>query len=86
MRAKVALICGCIYHFRYVLGRIAMDRIKTVSDFAPSAHEGATEYLYDMLGQLARLAREAGETPVAIHLEAIIAARRATPKEQSVSA
>lgn len=63
-----------------------MDRIKTVSDFAPSAHESAIEYLYDMLSQLAQLARETGEAPVAIHIEAIIAARRATLKEQSVSA
>lgn len=63
-----------------------MDRIKAVSNFAPSARESAIEYLYDMLSQLAQLARETGETPVAIHLEAIIAAQRATPKEQSASA
>lgn len=63
-----------------------MDHIKTVKDFRMSARESATEYLYDMLNQLAQLARETGETPVAIHLEAIIAAQRAIRKAQSASA
>ena len=38
--------------------------------------EGAREYLLDMIQQLARIARRSGEMAVAIHLEAILAARR----------
>ncbi len=37
--------------------------------------EGAREYLFDMIQQLAHVARRSGEVAVAIHLEAILAAR-----------
>jgi hypothetical protein len=50
---------------------------------APTSREGAREYLFDMIAQLARLARDSGEQQIAIHLEAIIAARLAIPKDQS---
>lgn len=51
--------------------------------FMPTQTETSAEYLLDMIEQLARLARGCGEVPVAIHLEAIIAARRAAEKDQS---
>ncbi len=38
--------------------------------------EGARDYLFDMIQQLAQVARRSGEMTVAIHLEAILAARR----------
>ena len=37
--------------------------------------EGAREYLFDMIQQLAQVARRSGELAVAIHLEAILSAR-----------
>ena len=49
----------------------------------PSNGDGASEYLFDMIAQLAQLARSAGETQAAIYLEAILAARRAALREQS---
>ena len=37
--------------------------------------EDAQDYLFDMIAELAALARRSGETVVAIYLEAILAAR-----------
>lgn len=39
-------------------------------------------YIYDMIEQIADLARRSGETYAAIHLEAIIAARRALAEDR----
>lgn len=59
-----------------------MNRIKPVTVLGPTPREGATEYLLDMISELAKLARETGEIHVAIHLEAIIAARRAIARDR----
>ena len=45
--------------------------------------EETAEYLIDMMDQMAKLARQAGELHVAIHLEAIIAAQHAIAKDRS---
>lgn len=41
-------------------------------------HAEVIAYIADMIAQLAEMARRTGEPAVAIHLEAILAARRAT--------
>ena len=43
----------------------------------PAQREAARDYLLDMIREMAILARQTGETPIAIYLEAILAARRA---------
>ena len=60
-----------------------MDQFKPRTTLGPSPRETVTEYLFDMIQQLAVLARETGELQVAIHLEAIIAAQRAIAKDPS---
>ena len=55
------------------------------SDAAPNGPDkgAAREYVFDMIRQLAKMARSAGEVAVAIHLEAILAARRAENEDQT---
>lgn len=51
----------------------------------PSGGEATREYLFDMIAQLARLARRTGEAQVAVHLEAILAARRLALEKRAPS-
>ena len=55
-----------------------MPDFTIVPDPQPTSREAAREYIVDMIEQLARLARQTGETRIAIHLEAILAADGAT--------
>ena len=43
-------------------------------DPQPTARDATREYIIDMIQQMARLARQTGETRIAIHLDAILAA------------
>ena len=60
-----------------------MDQAKAKAAFSVEPRARAVEYLFDMIDQLAALARKLGEIDVAIHLEAVTAARRAIAKDQS---
>ncbi len=46
------------------------------SNIAPPSREATVDYLFDMIAQLAELARQAGQARVAIHLDALLAAER----------
>ena len=46
------------------------------SDTAPSPQEATLDYLFDMIAEMAELARQAGHARIAIHLEALLAAER----------
>ncbi len=49
----------------------------------PSAPRTATlDYVLDMIAQIAKLARQAGLTRIAIHLDALLAAERPTAGER----
>lgn len=60
-----------------------MERFEAIVTSTPTAREAEVEYLFDMITELARLARRTGEPGVAIHLEAILAARRAVAMKES---
>lgn len=54
-----------------------MPTSHTLSTSATPPHSDAVHaYLFDMIDQLAQIARNAGEMHMAIHLEAIIAVQR----------
>ena len=42
------------------------------------------DYIFEMIAELAAMARRTGEAAVAIHLEAILAARRAALEERDL--
>ncbi len=48
------------------------------SDTFPSPQEATLDYLFDMIAEMAELARQAGHVRVAIHLDALLAAERWT--------
>ena len=50
-----------------------MPDFTIVPDPQPTNREAVGHYIVDMIEQLARLARQNGETRIAIHLEAILA-------------
>ena len=60
-----------------------MERFEPKATSIPTAREAEIEYLFDMIAELAKLARRIGEVGVAIHLEAILAARRAVALRES---
>lgn len=60
-----------------------MAPMQTTTSQMPSGGEPTSEYLFDMIAQLAELARRTGETQAAIFLEAILAARRTRLEERS---
>ena len=46
------------------------------SDIAPPSQDATVDYLFDMIAQMAELARQAGQVRIAIHLDALLAAER----------
>ena len=46
------------------------------SEARPSPQEATLDYLFDMIAQMAELARQAGQVRIAVHLEALLAAER----------
>ena len=49
----------------------------------PATKAETLEYIFDMIAQLARLAQTAGCARVAIHLDALIAAERASDDQRA---
>jgi hypothetical protein len=60
-----------------------MNDLGAETPMPDNPRERASEYLFDMIGELARLAQNIGEPDIAILLDAITAARRATAKDRS---
>lgn len=58
-----------------------MNDLAIETTHLPSRREASVDYLLDMIAELAKLARRAGEPGVAIHLEAILAAREAVRRQ-----
>ncbi len=46
------------------------------SQALPSSQDATLDYLFDMIAQMAELARQAGQLRIAIHLDALLAAER----------
>ena len=44
------------------------------SESAPFTRDATLDYLFDMIAQMAELARQAGQARIAIHLDALLAA------------
>ena len=49
----------------------------------PNQHDSARDYLFEMIEQLAKLARRSGDLDVAIHLKAILDAARVAERKRS---
>ena len=46
------------------------------SDIVQPSQNATVDYLFDMIAQMAELARQAGQARIAIHLDALLAAER----------
>lgn len=65
-----------------------MKHFEPGTAFGAASSEEMAEYLYDMIEQMAQIARQADQAWVALHLEAIVIAQRAidgTRSERSLS-
>ena len=61
-----------------------MDPRAAISFSPANVRDSARDYILDMIEQLAAMAHRAGEVELAIHLKAILDARRAAERRRTV--